>query len=58
MKNYCSILEACEWLAFQRKPSDRRTGYGYKEFYLCQDDEYREKNRLCFENAKKNFIKI
>lgn len=42
MKNYCSILEACEWLAFQQMPSERRTDYGYKEFYLYQDDKYRE----------------
>ena len=58
MKNYCSILEACEWLAFQRKPSDRRTGYGYKEFYLCQDDEYREKIDCALKMLKKILLKF
>ena len=58
MKNYCSILEACEWLAFQRKPSDRRTGYGYKEFYLYQDDEYREKIDCALKILKKILLKF
>ena len=54
MKNYCSILEACEWLAFQQMPSERRTDYGYKEFYLYQDDKYREE----IDNALKMLKRI
>lgn len=43
MNEFCTILQACEWIAFKYYPNGKRNKHEYKDCYLSKSDEYQEK---------------
>ena len=41
MYNHCSILQACEWIAFKYYPNGDRSNDEYVKYYVNQSDEYK-----------------
>ena len=58
MYNHCSILQACEWIAFKYYPSKNRCDDEYVKYYINQSDEYKLEIDEALEKLKRILLRF